>query len=193
MDFSKIKVGVGLTGSFCTLNEAIGVMEKLVLLGMDVYPIISYSVKNFDTRFGKCKDFADKIESLTGKNIISTIVDAEPIGPKGYLDIMVVCPCTGNTLAKLANGITDTPVTMASKAHLRNQKPLVLSIATNDALGMNAKNIGVLNNAKNVYFVPYFQDDPYKKTNSLIANTELLLPTIESALRGEQIQPIFTK
>jgi dipicolinate synthase subunit B len=193
MEYSKIKVGIGITGSFCTHSDVIKVVEELVDKGMDVYPIISHSVKNFDTRFGKAIDFIKKIEDITKKNIISSIVDAEPIGPKGFLDIMVVCPCTGNTLAKIANGITDTPVTMASKAHLRNQKPLVISISTNDGMGINGRNIGILNNSKNIYFVPYYQDDPHNKTNSLIAKLDLLIPTIKEALDGKQLQPILLK
>ena len=166
-------------------------IKRLVDEGADVYPIISFNVDNFDTRFGTAKEWKDKIKEATGKEIISTIQGAESIGPKAYLDIVVVAPCTGNTLAKLANAITDTPVSMAWKAHLRNNKPVVLGISTNDGLGANAKNLGLLLNMKNVYFVPFGQDDPIKKCNSLIADYQMIVPTIVKALKGEQIQPIL--
>ena len=133
----------------------------------------------------------EDIEEITGHKIIDTIMGAEPIGPKGYLDAMVIAPCTGNTLAKLANGITDSPVLMAAKAHLRNNKPLIISISTNDAMGINFKNIGLLMNMKNIYFVPFAQDDPVKKPNSLIANLKLIPDTIEMAMQGKQIEPVL--
>jgi len=186
-----LKIGFALTGSFCTFDKVIPEIENIVNEGAEVFPIISESVDNFDTRFGKSNDFKEQIKSITKKSIISSIVDAEPIGPKSLLDILIVAPCTGNTLAKLANAITDTPVTMACKAHMRNGKPLVLSISTNDGLGANAKNIGLLLNTKNIYLVPFHQDDPIKKPNSLVANTQLIIPTIIEALKGKQIQPIL--
>ena len=186
-----IKVGIAITGSFCTLDIILIEIKRLVDEGADVYPIISFNVDNFDTRFGTAKEWKDKIKEATGKEIISTIQGAESIGPKAYLDIVVVAPCTGNTLAKLANAITDTPVSMAWKAHLRNNKPVVLGISTNDGLGANAKNLGLLLNMKNVYFVPFGQDDPIKKCNSLIADYEKIVPTIVKALKGEQIQPLL--
>lgn len=186
-----VKVGIAITGSFCTFETILVEIKRLVNEGADVYPIISFNVDNFDTRFGTTKEWKSKIKEATGKDIISTIQGAESIGPKAYLDIIVVAPCTGNTLAKLANGITDTPVSMAWKAHLRNNKPVVIGISTNDGLGANAKNIGLLLNMKNVYFVPFGQDDPIKKYNSLIADYEMIIPTIEKALKGEQIQPLL--
>ncbi|NJD01087.1 MAG: dipicolinate synthase subunit B, partial [Ruminiclostridium sp.] len=162
-----VKIGFALTGSFCTFAKVMPELEKLVSEGADIIPVISETVDKYDTRFGKADEWKAKIEGVTGKKIIRTIVEAEPIGPKSMLDILIVAPCTGNTLGKLANGITDTAVTMAAKAHLRNGKPLVLAISTNDGLGTNAKNLGILLNAKNLYFVPFGQDDPVKKCNSL--------------------------
>lgn len=186
-----IKVGIGITGSFCTFDIIVEEIKRLVEEGADVYPIMSFNSYNFDTRFGLAEVWREKIEHITNKTIISTIQEAEPIGPKGLFDIMVVAPCTGNTLAKLANGITDTPVIMAWKAHLRNNKPAILAISTNDGLGTNAKNIGYLLDKKNVFFVPFGQDDPFKKQNSLIAHYELIIPTIIEALKGKQLQPLL--
>ena len=191
MLLAGVKGGIAITGSFCTLDIILIEIKRLVDEGADVYPIISFNVDNFDTRFGTAKEWKDKIKEAAGKEIISTIQGAESIGPKAYLDIVVVAPCTGNTLAKLANAITDTPVSMAWKAHLRNNKPVVLGISTNDGLGANAKNLGLLLNMKNVYFVPFGQDDAIKKCNSLIADYEMIVPTIVKALKGEQIQPLF--
>jgi dipicolinate synthase subunit B len=184
-------IGMAFTGSFCTFQAAFEGLESLIKEGATVQTIFSYAAQSTDTRFGNAKDFLAKAEELTGLKPILTIPDAEPIGPKNMLDILVVFPCTGNTIAKMANAITDTPTLMAAKAHIRNNKPLLLSIATNDALGMNFKNIGELMNAKNIYFVPFGQDDPIKKPKSMIAHTELLIPAIEAALRGEQLQPII--
>lgn len=191
MLLKELKVGIAITGSFCTFETILVEIKRLVDEGADVYPIMSFNASNFDTRFGKANDWKDKIREVTGKEIISTIQDAESIGPKAYLDILVVAPCTGNTLAKLANAITDTPVSMAWKAHLRNNKPVVLGISTNDGLGANAKNLGILLNMKNVYFVPFGQDDAIKKCNSLIADYEMIIPTVLSALEGKQIQPLL--
>ena len=153
--------------------------------------IFSDASGTFDSRFGRAKDFVRKAEEMTGNKPMMTIPEAEPIGPGSLLDILVLFPCTGNTIAKLANGITDTPVLMAAKAHLRNNKPLLISISTNDALGMNMKNIGLLLNAKNIYFIPFGQDNPKTKPNSMIAHTELLIPALEAALEGRQYQPII--
>lgn len=191
MDFKKIKLGWALTGSFCNFQYVFPEIEKIKNVGADIYPIISYSTDSFDTRFGKAEEWKEKLRDITGREIISTIVDAEPVGPELKLDVMVVAPCTGNTIAKLANAITDTPVTMACKAHLRNQRPLVLAIATNDALGANAKNIGLLLNTKNVYFVPFGQDNPIGKPNSMIAKFDKIEATIREALSGKQIQPLL--
>jgi len=165
--------------------------EKIASEGAEILPIISYAVDSMDTRFGTASEWKSRIEKISGKPIIKTIVDAEPIGPKALLDILVVAPCTGNTLGKLANGITDTAVTMACKAHLRNGKPLLLAPATNDGLGANGKNIFTLLNCKNVYFVPFGQDDPNRKCNSLMAKFELLIPAIQYALEGKQLQPVL--
>lgn len=191
MEIKGKKVGVAFTGSFCTFEKIFVELEKLVKAGADVYTIFSESSQKIASRFGTPEEFQKRAEEITGRKPIITIGEAEPIGPKGYLDVLVIIPCTGNTVAKLANGITDTPVLMAAKAHLRNNKPLVISISTNDALGMNMKNIGLLLNAKNIYFVPFGQDNPIKKTNSLIAHTDKLIPTLEGALDGVQVQPIL--
>lgn len=184
-------VGFAFTGSFCTYANAFPQLERLVEEGANVQTIFSTAAATINSRFGKAEDFKKRAEEITGKRPILTIEAAEPIGPKSLLDILVILPCTGNTAAKLANGITDTAVLMAAKGHLRNGKPLVLAIATNDALGMNMKNIGLLLNTKNVYFVPFGQDDPIKKPNSMIAYTDLLIPTVEKALEGVQYQPII--
>ena len=191
MDLKGKKIGIAFTGSFCTYKNAMEELEKLVNTGANVQCIFSENAQTIDSRFGKAKDFLERAKELTGNPIMKTIAQAEPIGPKGLLDLLVIFPCTGNTIAKLANGITDTPVLMAAKAHLRNEKPLVISISTNDALGMNMKNIGLLLNAKNIYFLPIGQDDPMKKPNSMIAHTELLIPTIQKALENKQYQPLI--
>lgn len=191
MQLSGLKIGFAMTGSFCTFEKVIPWMKKMVEEGADIYPIISEAVDKLDTRFGRADDLKLKLENITGKRPISTIVEAEPIGPKKLLDVLVVAPCTGNTLGKIANAITDTSVTMAVKAQLRNQRPVVIAISTNDGLSNNAKNIGLLLNMKNIYFVPFGQDDPLKKCNSLVAKFELLIPTIQAALEGRQIQPLL--
>ena len=160
-------------------------------MGGNVIPICSVSAQGWETRVGSARDYVEGICEITGNEGIRTICAAEPIGPNKFLDIMVIAPCTGNTAAKLCNGITDTPVLMATKAHMRNGKPLVISISTNDALGANFKNIGMLMNMKNVYFVPFGQDNYKSKPNSLIAKMELLPETIELALAGKQIQPVL--
>ncbi len=190
MNIAGKKIGFGLTGSFCTLEKSLIQMEKLAFLGADILPVLSYTVTATDTRFGTAAYFKDRIEMITGKKCITSIVGAEPIGPKKLLDLMVVLPCTGNTLAKLAGGITDTPVTMAVKAQLRNNRPVLLGIATNDGLGANGKNIGLLGSMKNIYFIPYRQDDPEKKSNSLVCRMELLIPSIEEVFEKRQIQPV---
>jgi len=193
MLLSNLKIGFAITGSFCTIDAVLPEIEKLIKEGADVVPIISETVSSTNTRFGNASDIKMKLEGLTGKNVISSITEAEPIGPKSLLDVLVVAPCTGNTLGKIANAITDTSVTMAVKAHLRNQKPVVLAISTNDGLGANAKNLGILLNTKNIYFVPFGQDDPIKKCNSLIAKMDMIIPTILEALKGKQLQPILVR
>ena len=180
-----------VTGSFCTYEKVFAELEKLTAEGAFVQTIFSDAAQNLDSRFGNASDFVQKAEEITGIKPMLSIPQAEPIGPKSLLDILVLFPCTGNTIAKLANGITDTPVLMAAKAHLRNNKPLLISISTNDALGMNMKNIGLLLNSKHIYFIPFGQDNPEKKPNSMIAHTDLLIPSIEAALSGRQYQPII--
>lgn len=191
MDLNGKKVGIALTGSFCTYEKMFIELQKLVSAGADVYPIMSDASTSIKSRFGKPDTYVTKVREITGKEPISSIEEAEPIGPKSFLDVLAILPCTGNTAAKLANGITDTPVLMAAKAHIRNNKPLVISISTNDGLGMNLKNIGLLCNSKNIYFVPFGQDNYEKKPNSLVAHTELLIPTLEMALEHRQYQPIL--
>jgi len=187
----NIKIGFALTGSFCTFSKIIPEIQKLVEEGAEVFPIMSEASYNIDTRFGKAEDFINRIEDITGKKIISTITEAEPIGPESLLDVIVVAPCTGNTLAKLANAITDTTVLMAVKAHLRNNKPVVVGVSTNDGLGANAKNLGLLLNAKNIFFIPFSQDNPLLKQNSIVAKMELIVETILESLKGKQIQPVL--
>lgn len=190
MDFKDMKIGFALTGSFCTFTRILEVMRRLVEEGADVHPVFSKNVSEMDSRFWKSREFIAKVQEITGQQGIFTIQEAEPIGPKGYLDVMVIAPCTGNTMAKLAAGITDTPVLMAAKAHLRNEKPLIIAVSTNDALGMNLKNIGLLMNTKNIYFVPFGQDDCVKKPLSLVAHMEEIPETIEAALERKQVQPV---
>lgn len=185
----NITVGYAFCGSFCTISNSLQQLEKLAKHNIKIIPIMSEIVYSTDTRFGKAKELIEKVEELCGHKIIHDIPAAEPIGPKNLLDIIIVSPCTGNTAAKIALGITDTPVTMAVKAHLRNNKPVVLALATNDALGASAKNIGLLHNTKNIFFVPYRQDDPFGKNNSLVCDFSMLIPTLEHAIDGKQIQP----
>ncbi len=188
---NNIKAGFALCGSFCTFSKAIEQIESLILNGFDIYPIMSFNAYSTDTRFGKAKEHIQKIEDVCGRKIIATIADAEPIGPKKMLDILVIEPCTGNTIAKLANGIADTPVTLAVKAHLRNEKPILIAVSTNDALSAAATNIGRLLNNKNVFFVPMQQDDSKNKPRSVVADFSITQEAIFKAIKGEQIQPIF--
>lgn len=190
MDFSNCNIGYGITGSFCTFAKTRKEVVRLTEMGANVIPIFSYQAQSCDTRFGSAKEFVEGICEITGNEGIKTMQQAEPIGPNNFLDIMVIAPCTGNSAAKLCNGITDTPVLMAAKAHMRNGKPLVIAISTNDALGVNFKTVGGLMNMKNIYFVPFGQDNYKSKPNSMIAKMELLPDTIEAAMRGKQIQPI---
>lgn len=191
MDIKGKKIGIALTGSFCTFEKMFTELQKLKDAGADIYPIMSDASQTIESRFGTPDAYITKIKEITGKEPIISIPGAEPIGPKAYLDALAILPCTGNTAAKLANGITDTPVLMAAKAHMRNNKPLVISISTNDGLGMNLKNIGLLCNSKNIYFVPFGQDNYKTKPNSLVAHVELLIPTLEMALEHKQYQPIL--
>lgn len=189
----QLTVGFALCGSFCTFSQALPQMQNLLDAGYRVLPMMSPNASTTDTRFGKAAEFIEKIEQMCGQKVLRTILEAEPVGPKKLVDVLLIAPCTGNTLSKLANGITDTCVTMAAKSHLRVQRPVVLALATNDALGASAQNLGKLLNVKNVYFVPLSQDDPEKKPNSLVAHFDLILPSVEAALNGEQLQPVFVK
>ena len=180
-----------MTGSFCTFHKAIIQIENFVKKGANVIPIMSFNSKYLDTRFGKASDFIKTIESVTGNKVISTIVDAEPIGPKNMTDLMIVLPCTGNTLAKLACGIYDTPVTLAVKSHLRNQKPVLIGVSSNDSLSASAKNIGALLNLKHYYFIPMSQDDPVKKPFSIVCDFDKAYESAVFAIEGKQIEPII--
>lgn len=191
MKFEGLKIGFAISGSHCTIHEAILVMKRLINEGAEVTPIISYSVDSMDTRFGKAEEWKQQFQEMTKQELIHTIPEAEPIGPKNMFDCVIIAPCTGNTLAKLANGIIDTPVLMAAKSHLRNQGPVVLAIATNDGLGLNARNIGTLLITKNIYLVPFGQDNPTVKANSLVSHMERVPETILMACEGKQIQPIL--
>jgi len=191
MSLKGVRIGFGLTGSHCTLDEVMVELKRLVKEGAEVFPIISQSVDEVDNRFGSPEKWKAQLREITGRDAINTIVGAEPVGPGKLFDIMVLAPCTGNSLAKLANAITDTPVLMAAKAHLRNQRPVVIGISTNDGLGLNAKNIGLLLNAKYVYLVPFGQDSPVEKPNSLKGKMDLMADTIIMALQGKQLQPVL--
>ncbi len=186
-----IRVGFAFCGSFCTHAKAIEALKKVKAEYSDVIPIVSEAGAEMDTRFGRAQDFLHEIECICDREVISSIGDAEPIGPKKLLDVLVIAPCTGNTLAKLALGITDSAVAMAAKAHLRNGRPLVLAISTNDGLATAARNIGELLCRKNVYFVPFRQDDPLEKPTSLVAEFDLISAAVGQALAGKQIQPLL--
>ena len=185
------RVGFCLTGSFCTFKNVIPQIKELVEAGADVLPIMSFNSYNLDTKFGKSDDYIKQIEEITSNKIINTINDAEPIGPNKMTDIMVIVPCTGNTIGKLANGINDTPVLMAAKSHLRNGNNVVIGISTNDGLAGSAANIGTLLNRNHYYFVPFCQDNPITKPRSIVFKPALIKETIEKALENEQIQPIL--
>lgn len=194
MDFEGLKIGFAMTGSFCTLSKVIAELEVLKKQNADIIPIMSEIVWNTDTRFGKAEDFKNRVLEITGKNIIHDIKSAEPIGPKNLLDALIVAPCTGNTISKMANGITDSCVAMAAKATLRNKCPVIIAVSTNDGLGTSAKNIGILLNKANVYFVPFGQDDPKGKPDSLVADMTKISETLSLAMKGKKLQPqIFSK
>lgn len=186
------RIGFAFTGSFCTFKAVLEELKKIKKENADIIPIMSFNSYNLDTKFGTAQEYIAQINEITGKKqIIHTIQEAEPIGPKKLTDIMVIAPCSGNTIAKLANGITDTPVLMATKSHLRNNNPVVLAISTNDGLSGSAENIGKLLNRNNYFFVPFKQDNPITKPRSLVADFKYLIPTIENALDKEQIEPIL--
>ena len=191
MDIKDKKIGVIMTGSFCTFSKVIEQIKELVKRGADVLPIMSYNGYELDTKFGEAKKIIKKVEDITGKKIIHTIQGAEPIGPKQLTDVMLIAPCSGNTIAKLANGIIDTRATMAAKSHLRNNNPVVIAISTNDGLAGSAENIGKLLNRNNYYVVPFRQDNPITKPRSLVFDSTYIIKTIEEALDRKQIQPIL--
>lgn len=193
MRLENVKVGLGITGSFCNFDKVADVIKSLQDEGAEVVPILSYVSQEFDTRFNNAKEFRIMLEENTGNEVIDTIVKAEPLGPKNRLDVILICPCTGNTTAKLANAITDTPVLMATKGHMRNNKPVVLAIATNDGLGLNLKNIGTLMCTKNVFFVPFSQDDYINKPKSLVLDYKYVVDTVVLAMEGKQIQPVISR
>ena len=193
MSLNGKRIGFGLTGSHCTYDAVFPEIEKLVNAGAEVVPVVTATVKNSTTRFGKGEDWVKRIEELTGHKVIDSIVAAEPLGPKMPVDCMVVAPITGASMSKFANALSDSPVLMAAKATLRNQKPVVLGISTNDALGLNGVNIMRLMSTKNIYFIPYGQDDPFKKPNSMVARMSMLVETVEEAILGKQVQPVIVE
>ena len=186
-----IKIGMAMCGSFCTFSKAFEQMIKLKAAGAELTPIMSYHAATLDTRFGTAEENIMTAENICGRGVINTIPLAEPVGPKKMFDLLIVCPCTGTTMAKLAAGITDTPVTMAVKSHLRNGRPVLIAAATNDALSASAKNIGTLLNIKNIYFVPFKQDDFVKKPRSAVADFSVIPEAAKAALNGRQLQPIL--
>ncbi|MDD3304174.1 MAG: dipicolinate synthase subunit B [Clostridia bacterium] len=193
MKLDNINIGLGITGSFCNFNEVSEVINALKKEKVGrIIPIVSDATRLYDTRFYNSKEFIKMLKDTTGEKIIDSIVKAEPIGPKNMIDVMVICPCTGNTLAKLANGITDTPVLMATKSILRNHKPVVIGVSTNDGLGKSLKNIATLMDLKDHYFIPFRQDDYITKPNSLVLDYNYIIDTIKEALDAKQIQPILS-
>ncbi len=185
------RIGFAICGSFCTFSKAFTQLERLIAEGAEVTAIMSFNAASLDTRFGKAADHIAYLEKVTGKSVIKTIEDAEPIGPRKMFDALLIAPCTGNTMAKLAAGIIDTPVTMAAKSHIRNASPLIIAPSTNDGLAAAAKNIGALLNYKSVYFVPFGQDDPQKKPRSLSADFGLIPEAVTAALSGIQLQSVL--
>lgn len=188
---NRKNIGFALTGSFCTFEKAVKQIEKFVSEGFNVIPIMSFNAAGIDTRFGKAKYFTETIEKITDNKVINTIEDAEPIGPKNMTDLLIVLPCSGNTLAKLALGIYDTPVTLAVKSHLRNQKPVLIGVSSNDSLSASAKNIGALLNYKHYYFIPMRQDDPVKKPFSVVCDFDKAYESAILALQEKQMEPII--
>ena len=184
-------IGYCLTGSFCTFSKSIPQVKKLVDTGYNVIPIMSYNAESLDTRFGDAGAFISELEEITGNKVLKTITEVEPIGPKNLLDLLIISPCSGNTLGKLANGIYDTPATLSAKSHLRNQKPILIGVSTNDALTGSAKNIGMLLNYKHYYFIPMSQDDFVKKPFSVVAHFDDTLEAVRLALEEKQMQPII--
>ncbi|TCS92561.1 dipicolinate synthase subunit B [Hazenella coriacea] len=193
MNFEGLTIGFALSGSHCTHDEVLPQMKRLVEQGARIIPILSHTVATVDSRFGTAEDWKKQIIEMTGETPLMTIPEVEPLGPKGLLDCLVIAPCTGNTLARLANAITDGPVLMAAKAQMRNHRPVVLAISTNDALGLNATNLARLLTAKDLYFVPFGQDNPEKKPKSMVARMELIPETCRLAIEGRQLQPLVVE
>jgi len=190
-NLKNLRVGFGVCGSFCTFSRAFTAAKKLKEYGCEVIPFMSFCASEIDTRFGTAQDNINKLEEICHNKVINTIEGAEPVGPKKMLDVMCVAPCTSNTTAKLALGITDTPITMAVKSHVRNSRPVVIAVSTNDGLSGSAKNIGTLLNTQNVFFVPFGQDDYQKKPTSLVADMSMIIPALKTALHRKQIQPLL--
>ncbi|WP_078380851.1 dipicolinate synthase subunit B [Sutcliffiella halmapala] len=193
MDLRGKRLGFGLTGSHCTYDAVVPELKKLVDAGAEVLPVVTFTVQNTNTRFGEGEEWIKKIEEITGNKVIDSIVKAEPLGPKIPLDCMIIAPLTGNSMSKLANALTESPVLMAAKATLRNHNPVVLGISTNDALGLNGMNLMRLMSTKNIYFIPFGQDAPEKKPNSMVARMEMLVPTVLHALENKQVQPVIVE
>ncbi|MBA4550034.1 dipicolinate synthase subunit B [Thermoactinomyces intermedius] len=193
MNFQNLTIGFGMTGSHCTHDEVLPQMKRLVELGANVIPVISHTVATVDSRFGTAEEWKKKIKEITGRTPLMTIPEVEPFGPEKSLDCYVIAPCTGNSLAKLANALTDSPVLMAAKAQMRNHRPVVVAISTNDALGLNAVNLAKLLAAKDIYFVPFGQDAPEKKPKSMVARMELIPETCLAAIEGKQLQPLIVE
>lgn len=193
MSLQGKRIGFGLTGSHCTYDAVFPEIKKLVNVGAEVVPVVTFTLKQTETRFGAGEDWIARIEEATGRKVIDSIVDAEPLGPKEPLDCMVIAPLTGNSMSKLANALTDSPVLMAAKATLRTGRPVVLGISTNDALGLNGVNLMRLMATKNIYFIPFGQDDPNNKPNSMVARMSSLDETVAMALQGKQLQPVLVE
>lgn len=187
----SLTAGFALCGSFCTIDRVLGVMERMANEGWNLLPIVSAPVGALDTRFGAACDTLDQIEHICGRPPMRTLQDVEPIGPKAMMDVLIIAPCTGSTLARLANGLSDTPVALAAKSQLRVERPVVLAVSSNDALAASAYNIAALLNRKHYYFVPMRQDAPHTKPRSLIAVMENIPETARAAVQGKQLQPIL--
>ncbi|MEK4250212.1 dipicolinate synthase subunit B [Paenibacillus sp. FSL W7-1287] len=193
MDWNGKTVGYALSGSHCTFEEVMPQIQRFVDAGANVIPIVSNTLITTDTRFGTAEKWRNELNRITGNEIVSTIVQAEPLGPSKKIDVLTIAPCTGNTTSRLANAITDSAVLMAAKSQMRNGRPIVIAISTNDGLGLNLANIAKLIVAKNIYFVPFGQDDPINKPNSLVARMDLIMEACEAALQGKQLQPLLVE
>ncbi|MCM3631982.1 dipicolinate synthase subunit B [Paenibacillus camelliae] len=193
MDWNGKTVGYALSGSHCTFEEVMPQIQRFVDAGANVIPIVSNTLITTDTRFGTAEKWRNELNRITGNEIVSTIVQAEPLGPSKKIDVLTIAPCTGNTTSRLANAITDSAVLMAAKSQMRNGRPIVIAISTNDGLGLNLANIAKLIVTKNIYFVPFGQDDPINKPNSLVARMDLIMEACEAALQGKQLQPLLVE